>query len=659
MRECGSPTRRFPPFGRWLVALVLSSVLLVGIVSLAMMGALKLAGRDPVRTVANLRHVFLPRPGRKDSTRPDIGQAAREAAAAKEAARKAETLLASARDLEKEGKFRESLNALKELLGSIEPTADMRVSVARIALRALDRQEARFQLQEAIRLDPENRAAVSLMARLQYAEFRFNDALVMARRLVELDPEGVPGQVLVCRCLRELGKTEAAAAAARDLFTSHPDDSTVELVLADLLADQRQWQEAERHYQAILKRDPEHIGAALGLAKVYQRQERESDAEAILAQLRERMAQQGPAPPGLGVYERGVVEAERQSGTEESRLWVAEGHMDTARLAEAMARYAETQLSHGDQAAAVETYRRLTARYPTLYQSRGRLAELLIREGKMDEAYQVATKLIADHPHDVGADIALGTILHSRGLSSMAETFCQDALASKDPRAGAVHALYGRMAMAKGDPKRAAQQFRLAIERQPTDPAAPIQLARCLTAQGEMEKAIQVLWEAVERQPASVSLQLELGQLYVATNRFDEALKRYRIASTVEPVSPAALSNLGLLLLKKGEVDEAFATLQNARTLFPQNPIIAQSLAVVQTCKGDFRGAVENLRFAVERVPGKLDFQYDLAVALQHAGENAEACMVLQRALGAGRDFRRRDDATKLLAKLSPKKQAK
>jgi Flp pilus assembly protein TadD len=99
--------------------------------------------------------------------------------------------------------------------------------------------------------------------------------------------------------------------------------------------------------------------------------------------------------------------------------------------------------------------------------------------------------------------------------------------------------------------------------------------------------------------------------------------------------------------------------LLNARKLFPDHPIIAQSLAVAQTCKGDFKSAVDNLRFAVERVPGNLNFQYDLAVALRHSGQETEALMVLRRALNSGRNFRRRQDATKLLALLSPEKQEK
>jgi thioredoxin-like negative regulator of GroEL len=71
--------------------------------------------------------------------------------------------------------------------------------------------------------------------------------------------------------------------------------------------------------------------------------------------------------------------------------------------------------------------------------------------------------------------------------------------------------------------------------------------------------------------------------------------------------------------------------------------------------QGDFTGAVENLRFAVECLPMDLDVQTDLATALNQAGKKVEAKLVLQRILGTGREFRRREGAQKLLASLTPK----
>ena len=666
-RRCMDPERQFPPLGRWVRAVLLSTgVLGMSVVVLGAI-ALRLAGHDPLRTAKNVVREMLPRRGQRPRAKAESGAAKTGEASTKpapivlgpggvEIPADAQVLLAKARKLEEKGELREAYFLCKDALAQVEPNVDLHLAMARAALGVREREEARDQLKMAIELDPLCFEAVLVLARMSFAEFEYNEALSKARMALALDAKHVEARVLACRCLRELGQVEQAEEEARKAYRTAPGDTSVELALAAILTDRRCWQEAEELIRAVLGREPENLGASLALARLFQRQQRMPEADEVLRGLRAKLAKMKEAPAGVGVYERppNLEEAPRPVGG--PRLWAVSEHADYAHLAEAMARYAESQVLKGDTEGALETYRHVTTRFPTLYHCRGRLAGLLLRAGRPDEAYRLATKLDQDHPRDVGANIVLGTILYSRGLRALAEKHCQIVLDSGDPRSAAVYALYGKLALAEGDVDRAVHHFQKAVEQQPVDHAAPILLANCLAHRGERAAAVQTLREAIERVPVAVAdLHLELGKLYMTMGKFDDALKRYEAASAMRPVNPAALSNLGLLLLRRGEKGRALATLRAARKQFPSNPLIAHALAYTQSMQGDFTGAVENLRFAVECLPMDLDVQTDLATALNQAGKKVEAKLVLQRILGTGREFRRREGAQKLLASLTPK----
>jgi len=661
-RRCLDTARQFPPLGRWVRAVLLSAgVLGTSVVLLGAIG-LRLAGKDPVRAARNIVRELLPRRAKADPGPAKTGEVSTKPVpivlgpGGVEIPADAQVLLARAKKLQERGDLREAYFLCKDALAKVEPNVDLHLAMARSALSVREREEAREQLQKAIELDPLCLEAALMLARMSFAEFEYNEALSKARMALALDAKHVEARVLVCRCLRQLGQLEQAEEEARKAHKAAPGDTNVELALAAILTDRRRWQEAEELIRAILGREPENIGASLALARLFQRQERMPEADKVLRGLRAKLAKMEEAPAGVSVYERppNLEKTPRPVGG--PRLWAVGKHADYAHLAEAMVRYAESQVLKGDTEGALETYRHVTTRFPTLYHCRGRLAKLLLHAGQPDEAYRLATKLDQDHPRDVGANIVLGTILYSRGLRALAEKHCQTVLDSGDPRSAAIYVLYGKLALAEGDVDGAVRHFQKAVKQQPADHVAPILLANCLSRRGERAAAVQTLWEAIERVPVAVAdLHLELGKIYMAMGKFDDALKRYEAASAMRPVNPVALSNLGLLLLQKGEKAKAMATLRAARKQFPSNPMIAHALAVTQSLQGDFAGAVGNLRFAVECFPMNLDFQTDLATALNQAGQKVEAKLVLQRILGSGREFRRRKGAQKLLASLTPK----
>lgn len=116
-------------------------------------------------------------------------------------------------------------------------TAELDLERAQLLLDVGRPEEARLQLARAVASDPENAAALALLARALIRTRRLDDALTAARRAAALAPESPEGHVSVALSLLMLNRHDQAVRAAREAVRLAPDEAYHHVVLSYALSD--------------------------------------------------------------------------------------------------------------------------------------------------------------------------------------------------------------------------------------------------------------------------------------------------------------------------------------------------------------------------------------------------------------------------------------
>ena len=84
----------------------------------------------------------------------------------------------------------------------------------------------------------------------------FADALIRARRSLELDPELTASESLLVQSLRESGDEAGSETACAEWLEKHPQDAAIRSLLAGWLFAAREWEKSDFHYTKILLANP-------------------------------------------------------------------------------------------------------------------------------------------------------------------------------------------------------------------------------------------------------------------------------------------------------------------------------------------------------------------------------------------------------------------
>jgi len=195
-----------------------------------------------------------------------------------------------------------------------------------------------------------------------------------------------------------------------------------------------------------------------------------------------------------------------------------------------------------------------------------------------------------------------------------------------------------------GDTDGAIREYRKALELNPENVRAHVNLGTILFVEGEFTEAEHHLSEALRLDPENVEARVNLGALLVDRGRIGEAETLLREAIGLDPNDAIAHRNLGHLLLERRKFDEAEAHYARAVDLAPEDPDALQSLAWLLATAPDARlrdgaRAVEDARRACDLTDYQVAHALDtLAAAHAEAGEYSQATSVAVRAMFQARE---------------------
>jgi tetratricopeptide (TPR) repeat protein len=162
----------------------------------------------------------------------------------------------------------------------------------------------------------------------------------------------------------------------------------------------------------------------------------------------------------------------------------------------------------------------------------------------------------------------------------------------------------GRLAFYAGHYDEAATQFTKAVEADPRNATARVNLATMLVQIGESTTAITQLQEALRLQPALGGAHYNLAVLLLQQpQRLPDAIYHFRAALVADPTDRQLYVQLANALQRQGKGDEALIYAMKAADLDPTDEKVLLGTAALLVQRGYFAEARQRLEDAHQRFP--------------------------------------------------------
>jgi tetratricopeptide (TPR) repeat protein len=285
------------------------------------------------------------------------------------------------------------------------------------------------------------------------------------------------------------------------------------LVLADLLLDQGQLDEADKAYGRLLGRRPDHPRAYLGLARLALRR---GQPEFAL----ECVGHCGSDPA-----------CRRQAHLEAAKALRWRGQREAAEEAHRQADELPPDQAWPDPWAA-EVRSLVVGRLRRQF-----LVEEYLAQGRSRDAEDLQREELQERPdlrYLISGEEKLGA-----GRAAAAESDLREAVRLA-PKSIEANFDLGQALAAQNKFDEAARSFRRVIELTPSHSAAYQELARCALTRGDRAEAVRLLHQALQYSPNSAECHRDLGELLAADRRYEEAVQHLVRAVDLNPTDARA-----------------------------------------------------------------------------------------------------------------------
>lgn len=228
-----------------------------------------------------------------------------------------------------------------------------------------------------------------------------------------------------------------------------------------------------------------------------------------------------------------------------------------------------TMARYGEAAELAEAALRDPVKSPGLYSERGWIHFEQACYGEAESDFRLVLALTPDDPH---AHVNLAWALlrqQSEAKLDAAARHCRAALAL-DAHLPAAYGCLGNIAFKRGRVREAEACFLRSIESDPAH-GSYADLGALYIQMGRHKEAKEKLDLALQNNPDDVYARIELGELYLQTGNVSEAVCELRWAAAIDPHHPGPCKALAIGLMEAGKLTEAEKLLRNALRRLDQN----------------------------------------------------------------------------------------
>ncbi len=526
--------------------------------------------------------------------------------------------------------------------------------------------ELQVQVENAVRLAPEDPRVMLLEARLMDADGNKPAALVRAAESVRLAPND-PDALLFLASLTADVEGPKAAVDVIDEYVSRgltidKTQGILELRLS-LLAPAGREEEIEAQLRELAMKFPDTDRYADLLTRYYVNTGRTEDAEEALSEIvrlnsddlnrqltlvKFLASQKGPD----------VAEAKLREFMSQSQ--------DSPELQLALGQLYEGEESFDDAMREYERAIKLAPNSDSSFEARNRMVAIHIKKDRPDDAKQLLAEILSARPDNVDGLLA-------RAALSFADGRYDDVVADarlavrKDESSERGLMTLARAYDAQGNGVLAEDTYRRLLTLNPTNAEAATELANLLLGSGDLEAANEVLGKLQENEELSAELLETEVRLLIAKREFEaaeaiterirevesdtgradflmgligeargelsSAIEAYQRASDKSPNSVSVLQALVSGELKADRAKDAVATVKAFLGNNPDQPIARRLLAQAYTANGETKAAERELKELIDDQPTMPEAYLNLAALYELGSEERYA--VLKQGLEA------------------------
>jgi tetratricopeptide (TPR) repeat protein len=166
-----------------------------------------------------------------------------------------------------------------------------------------------------------------------------------------------------------------------------------------------------------------------------------------------------------------------------------------------------------------------------------------------------------------------------------------------------------------GNPEKAMESFRKAIQLKPDYAEAYNGLGSAYGKSGDLEKAIELYKKAISLKPDYAKPHYNLGVTYGEKSNWEKAIKYYEEAIRIKADYPDVHNNLGVAYEKLGESKKAIESYKESIRITPDNASPHFNLGLSYIKSEEWENAIELLKEAIRLKPDYAEAHFSLGLA--------------------------------------------
>jgi predicted Zn finger-like uncharacterized protein len=497
-------------------------------------------------------------------------------------------------------KVKQTQTLLEQVIQLADQAAPTEISQAQAALGEVafkegQNNEARRRFTAALKIDPSSLAAHFGIGRMLYSSRNYSDALAHFRRAQTLEPTNINAASMVVHTVIELGKPLEARKALQTIINVAPESPEILFLQGLVDAAVGNFGPAERFFKAAIQRNPTYFSPYLHLSRIYIKQNKETEALAILAQADAKI----PISPLVR--------------NAQGEVYFAAKKMDKAR-------------------AKFEEALGLDRSYN---EALFNLANTLCEQNKLDDAKAKYLQLETKDKEYPNLAAKIGQLYVRLKDYVKASVEFDRALAVEMPT------VETRLSAAKayvlaGKPEKAIKQCAIVLEGDAVIPEARALRAAALYEQKKYDEAFVEVQQAIEREKRP-DYYVTLGRVQEARGKIADAIDAYAEVLALDSTRVETRARRGILLVKNGAVQDGQ---QELKKVVRENPEMAEAYMYIGDAQADQRQEAEALKsylVAVGKDPKLAEAQYKIGQIHCDNQRKAQAIPYLEAATQHGK----------------------
>jgi putative PEP-CTERM system TPR-repeat lipoprotein len=582
------------------------------------------------------------------------------------------------------GHGREAREALEPVLLNPQASgfkdAQLLALAGESSMRAREFGKAAEMFEKASVLDP---GSSSLRTSLGLSTLEQGDSARALRELqaaVALDGASLDAAVALIRTELRLQHVDAAGQAVQALERVQPDNPVVHELKGLVAIARHDPAKARGALQRALALDPAYFAAAADLTQLALDEKRPELARQQMLDFQTKNKTSVPALTMLASLADAAgkpIEATRwleqaaavepnavgpnvnligqylRSGQPEKALNLARtvqvGHPDNPDLLDLLGK---SQLANGQQADALESYRKLSFALPRSAQALMQVAALSLVRNMPVQAEDALKGVLAIQPDFPAAQVALAELYVRKGSRDLA-LLVADQLQRRHPEGAAGYQLQADILMAKRQPAPALALYERAAQLHPSDELT-IKIDDALRQSGRRPEAVKRLERWLAAHPDDARVHAYQAQTLMAERDFRQAAAVLEAVHKRQPANAVVLNNLALAYQELQD-PRAQQTAEEAYRRAGEQPDVMDTLAWILVGKASQADAARGLALlqkAKALAPKARDIRYHLAAALAKSGDRAGARKELEALAAGDMRFAQAEQVRGLLAEL-------